>query len=278
MRFACGGESEHCTQLPVEVRDLPMITNEPGGRRARRNFDLMLLLWAHSGAMSSSMIRGVTRMIRSRRFSLLELKLNSFPMIGNPESKGMPERVLVTCGDGQPADDRGFAVVDQELVLGPLGLEDEAQVSCSERLDRRPLGVQLHGDLAVAGDVRRHRQPDTGLLEDDAGLGIAGGAGVDHADRRFLTDQDVGLPVVQCGDDRFGLDVGQVGPLDRAQERGEGESAQRGGEHQVDSRSGHDAAGVADAGQRVAAEVDDVDLGLVELAGGRDRSSAGPPY
>ena len=42
------------------------------------------------------MIRGVTKIIRSRRFSSVLLKLNSLPMIGSPESSGMPERLLVT--------------------------------------------------------------------------------------------------------------------------------------------------------------------------------------
>ena len=62
----------------------------------------------------------------------------------------------------------------------------------------------------------------------------AGAAGVDHPDRRFLTHEDVGLAVVQRGDDRLRLDVGEVHPLQRAQERGQGEAAQRGGEDQVE--------------------------------------------
>src|SRR3954454_6120175 len=49
--------------------------------------------------------------------------------------------VLVDRGDGQAADDRGLAVAHEELVVGLLLLEDEAEVGRRERLDGRALGV-----------------------------------------------------------------------------------------------------------------------------------------
>ena len=89
---------------------------------------------------------------------------------------------------------------------------------------------EVHQDLPVVGHVRRDRQPDAGLpeLHRRAGRSALPGlrrAGVNDPDRRFLADQDVGLVVVQGGDGRLGLDVGQVHPLERAQEGGEAEPA-----------------------------------------------------
>ncbi len=52
-------------------------------------------------------------------------------------------------------------------------------------------------------------------------------------------------------------------PLERAQERGQGEAADAGREDQVERRAGDVGVGVADGRHRVAAEVDDVDV-LVE--------------
>src|SRR6478672_7187508 len=52
-------------------------------------------------------------------------------------------------GHGESTDDGGFTVVDQKLVVGLLGLEDEAEVGLSQDLNRRTLGVQLHPDLAI---------------------------------------------------------------------------------------------------------------------------------
>ena len=136
--------------------------------------------------------------------------------------------------------------------------------------------MQLHGDLPVAGDVRRDREPDTGLLELYRGLWPSPpGAGVDHADRSLLTHEDVGLAVVERRDDRLGLDVGQVLPLQRAQERGQREAAEGGGEDQVERRAHDGAAGVADGRDRVAAQVHDVHIGVERLAGTSGRC-AGP--
>ena len=96
-------------------------------------------------------------------------------------------------------------------------------------------------------------------------------AGVDYADRGFLTHEDVGLAVVERGDDRLGLNVRQVLPLQRAQERGEREAAERGGEDQVERGADDGSVGITDGRDRVAADVHDVDLGLV----GRPGSSFG---
>ena len=85
----------------------------------------------------------------------------------------MPLRVLVHLGDRQAADDRRLAVVHQELVVGLLLVRREAEVGRRQRLDRRPLGVELHQDLPVVGHVRRDREPDTGLLELHRGAGPA---------------------------------------------------------------------------------------------------------
>src|SRR4026208_2243192 len=62
----------------------------------------------HCGVAPSSMIRGVTKIIRSRRFSSLLLKLNSLPTIGRPERSGMPERLVVNLGAGRAADTGGW--------------------------------------------------------------------------------------------------------------------------------------------------------------------------
>ena len=177
----------------------------------------------------------------------------------------MPGPGLGHLGDRQAADDRRLAVVHQELVVGLLLLEDEAEVGRGQRLDRRALGVELHQDLAVVGHVRGDRQTDTGLLELHVGAGRPAGArvGVDDADRRFLTHEDVGLAVVERRDDRLGLDVGQLRLLQRAQERGQREAADAGRVDQVERRAGDARVGVADRRHRVAAQVDDVD-GLVE--------------
>ena len=47
---------------------------------------------------------------------------------------------------------------------------------------------------------------------------LAGASGVDHADRRFLTDEDLGHAIVERDDARLGLDVGEVAA--RAARRG----------------------------------------------------------
>ena len=81
------------------------------------------------------MIRGVTKIIRSRRFSVSLVKLNSLPMIGRLPRSGMPDRVLVTWVTVRPPMTAGLAVVDQELVVGLLLVEDEAEVRRGQRLD-----------------------------------------------------------------------------------------------------------------------------------------------
>ena len=89
-------------------------------------------------------MRGVTRMIRSWRCSLLLENANRLPMNG---SDGQQRHALVGLGDGghgQAADHRDFAVVDQQLVGAVLDRDVVAEVGRGERLDRRPLDVEVH--------------------------------------------------------------------------------------------------------------------------------------
>ncbi len=66
-------------------------------------------------------------------FRVRMLKQKSLPTIGRLPSSGMPAAGLGHLGDGQAADDRGLAVVHQELVVGLLLREDEAEVGRGER-------------------------------------------------------------------------------------------------------------------------------------------------
>ena len=85
----------------------------------------------------------------------------------------MPDRVLVTWVTVRPPMTAVSPSFDQELVVGLLLLEDEAEVRRGQRLDRRALRVELHQDLAVVGHVRGDRETDTGLLELHVGAGAA---------------------------------------------------------------------------------------------------------
>ena len=119
------------------------------------------------------MIRGVTKIMRSRRFSCIRAEAEQLAHDRQAAQERDARPGLGDLGDRQAADDRGLAVVDQELVVGLLLLEDEAEVRRGQRLDRRPLGVELHQHLAVVGHVRGDREPDTGLLELHVGAGRA---------------------------------------------------------------------------------------------------------
>ena len=188
--------------------------------------------------------------MRSRRFSVSESKEKSLPMIGRlPRQRDSAPR-LGHFGDGEAADDRGLAIVHQELVVGLLLREDEAEVGRGERTDRRTLGVELHEHLAVVRHVRRDGETDTGLLELHRGAGDAAVAatagGVDDADRRLFTDEDVGLTIIERRDDRLGLDVRELGPLEGAQEGAEREAADAGRVDQVERGARDRRVGVAD--------------------------------
>src|SRR5690242_391223 len=106
-------------------------------------------------------------------------------------------------GHREAADDRGFAVVHQDLVVRLLRLEREPDVH-GRGFDARVLGVDLHQHLTVGRHVWRHPQVDTGLLEPHGGAGWAGCAGglradVDHADRDAVADQNLGRAIVERG-------------------------------------------------------------------------------
>src|SRR2546428_3642111 len=62
------------------------------------------------------------------------------------------------------ANYRRFAVADQDLVVRLLRLEREPDVY-RRRAHVRALRVHFHQDLPRSGDVRRHAEIDTGLLE-----------------------------------------------------------------------------------------------------------------
>ena len=83
----------------------------------------------------------------------------------------MPVRVLFTSVTVRPP----MTAVSPSFTRSWLSVfclsNDEAEVRRRERLDRRPLGVELHQDLAVVGHVRRDGEPDTGLLELHVGAG-----------------------------------------------------------------------------------------------------------
>src|SRR5258706_9192663 len=115
-------------------------------------------------------------------------------------------------GHREPANHGRFAVRDEDLVVRLLRLEREADVH-RRRLDRRTLGVQLHQDLPVGGDMGRHGQLDARLLELHRGArhrvaGTGRRAGVDDADRHAVADEDLGRPGSERQDRVLELDVG----------------------------------------------------------------------
>src|SRR5712691_6217498 len=157
-----------------------------------------------------------------------------------------------------------FPVTDQDLVIGLLRLEGESNVH-RRRTHARAFGMHLHQDLPGAGDVRRDAQVDTGLLElhrraRHVGAGAAGahGAHVDDTDRHAIADEDLGLAVVERGDRGLSLDVGELDVAQRLHECRQIEVPDRGREDQVERRVDDFLAGVAERGERVPAERDDV--------------------
>ena len=119
----------------------------------------------------------------------------------------------------EPADHRRLPIADQELVVRVPLLEVVPQVA-AHVLDRRLLGVQRHEHLPVARDVRRHLQNDTNFLELHGGdRRRALSRRVQHADRDFLADLDLGHAIVERHDARLRLHVGEVRLLERIDER-----------------------------------------------------------
>src|SRR6266705_3608207 len=158
-----------------------------------------------------------------------------------------------------------FAVIDQDLVVRLLRLERESDVHRC-RPDVGALGVHFHQDLTGARHMRSDAAVDAGLLERHrcARNRLTGptacvhGAHIDDTDWHAVTDEDLGLPVIERRDRRLGLDVGEVDALQRLHERGEVEVADRGREDQVERRIDYFLARVAARRQRVAAQRDDV--------------------
>ena len=174
---------------------------------------------------------------------------------------------------GEPADHGRLAIRDEELVVGTLLLEREAEVR-RRRLEVGALRVQRHQDVAVVCDVRRDGENDARLLEvhGRARRVLAGAtalalrAQVDHADRGLLTDEDLRLPVVERHDARLRLNVGKPDFLKRVDERREVELADRGREDQLERGIDDTRVRVRDRGQCVAADVDDVGVLLERLS------------
>src|SRR6266568_3871900 len=180
-------------------------------------------------------------------------------------------------GHRKSANYSRFAVADQNLVVRLLRLERESDVY-RRRPDVGALGVHFHQDLTGSRHMRRDAQVDAGLLERHRGARnrLTGptarvhGAHIDDADWHAVTDEDLGLPVVERGDRRLGLDVGQLDALQRLHERRQIEVADGGREDEIERRVDYLLAGVAERGQRVAAEGDDV-LGRQEVLGRHQR-------
>src|SRR5206468_3805521 len=103
--------------------------------------------------------------------------------------------VLDDLGLRETTDHGRLAVGDEELVVGAALVEEEAEVTADD-VQPRLLGVNGHADLAVARDVRGNAENDAALLELHVRAGgdadLAGASRVDHADRRFLTDENLG--------------------------------------------------------------------------------------
>src|SRR6266571_5095804 len=171
-------------------------------------------------------------------------------------------------GHRKSANYSRFAVIDQDLVVRLLRLERESDVHRC-RPDVGALGVHFHQDLTGARHMRSDAEVDAGLLERHrcARNRLTGptacvhGAHIDDTDWHAVTDEDLGLPVIERRDRRLGLDVGEVDALQRLHERGEVEVADRGREDQVERRIDYFLARVAERRQRVAAQRDDVLVG-----------------
>ena len=140
--------------------------------RSRRVLDRRASGYCWSEA-PSSVIRGVTKIMRSRRFSVSVVLLKSLPTIGRLPRSGMPDRIRVTSVTVRPPMTAVSPSFDEELVVGLLLREGEAEVGRGQGPDRRPLGVELHQHLAVVRHVRRDGEADTGLLELHRGAGAA---------------------------------------------------------------------------------------------------------
>ena len=180
-------------------------------------------------------------MIRSFRFSVLLEKLKSVADERQAaRAAGCRERVLVTVGDRQAADDRGLAVGHEELVVGLLLFDDEAEV-------RRPRAAGRPTARCGASSVICRSLVTCGvttsLMPVSLNCTVAWAAPRRSPRRRsrrrgpaFLHRPGCRPAVVERGDGRLGLDVGQLGLLERAQEGGEVEAADGGGEDQVERR------------------------------------------
>ncbi len=174
-------------------------------------------------------------------------------------------------GDGQATDDSSLAVSHQKLVGSLLGVDGVAEVGGGQDLQGRALGLQLHQDLPVAGDMWRHVEADARLLELHRRrwclTGRTQGAReVHHAHRDLLTNQDFRALVVQGLDQWLRLHVGELHALQRSQEAGEAEPADGGAEDQVQRRVDDGGLGVGECRHRIAAQVHHVDARLIGLA------------
>src|SRR5215210_1880596 len=106
--------------------------------------------------------------------------------------------------------------------------------------------MQLEQDLPVVRDVRRNTEDDSNFFQLNSGarnvvsalcaLLSTLRAEIENADRNFLTNENLGLAIVESDDAWLSLQICEAYFLECVEEAGKLEFSERGREHELESR------------------------------------------